>query len=241
MTTPNTSPLYSGEIPASEVIAQLKHSAEVSAALIAEIRALVSDSHARHYTGTGAINEPYTVECSAWEGIMAALAKTPESVGADLDKVRTILDNQDIEFTTILEGVTELARIRDFWENSDKGQFRVHMLEALDGAAKLEQELAQKDARIVELEHDRNISDASAQLMADDVKEAQCRMEKAEAQRDDLIPLCADILSVIEERSVAHVVTYSDRLLPFIPRLQAAVKQSGNQSEVSASSTEGAK
>ncbi len=125
--------------------------------------ALVAEKDKALQYALGWIDKAMTDEviASAWNTISARLVAardlTPEGVGAEMARLREELTDTQVKKYLSGQALEDVRRERDALR-----------------------------ARVAELEHDRNISAASADLLADDVKEAADRMEKAEARAERL-------------------------------------------------------
>ncbi len=67
-------------------------------------------------------------------------------------------------------------------------------------------------ARVTDLEHDRNISAASADLLAGDVKEAQDRMAKAEARAERLADAAKPFMEWCDTGTPTNISDFAEHL-----------------------------
>jgi len=208
-------------------------SADVSAALIAELRAALkgfvsAEDSFRSNTGMPYPSGEGDDMSQAYSLAKAALAKTPESVGADLARLKEEISMGDYH-----------------WREAEKYNGMVTA-----NNAKLRASVAERDARISELETTNRDQLDSLSFCKGEIAELQeslavnrrslaananvsvklnqefARANEAEAQRDALILAGHELVKVICEEH--------HRDQPEVLVWDAAVKQSGNQPETPA-------
>lgn len=211
------------------ICAQLTARAEAAEALNVEFKraglAILADPESRHIhlTSLPELRGALSRSPADMGSKLAELEKEQKrllKVAYDRYAVRLAAFEKDSDAlrSHIAEQDAELASARAFGDEEEKraAAFRAESSAKDAELARLREELEASKwnandlnvhrnalrARVADLEHDRNISAASADLLADDVKEAQSRMEKAEQRAERLIYIGDQIITEEPHRSL---------------------------------------